>query len=214
MSKTNIRLRGRTAAAVILLSALALAGIAVAKEEPKTNAHPSVPRTLHGAYGFSLSQTCVRTPFQAPPASGFDPVTKQLKVDGEFVSGFGSGVLRFERNGIAKIENALITEISASQTAAGKSPVSPGTNFGCSGNYHVQPTGKLTVVLSCEAAPPAAGLRVVIEPVEFEGFVGNGRSINLGTFKRDLSEVTVYSGTTAIQQRQRICLQSLNLDQL
>ncbi len=211
MSKTNIRLRGRTTAAAILLSTFVLTGIAVAKEESKTNEHPSVPRTLHGAYGFSLSQTCVRTPFQAPPASGFDPVTKQLKVNGEFVSGFGSGVLRFERNGIAKIENALITEITAGQTSAGQTPVSPGTKFGCAGNYHVQPDGKLTVVLSCEAAPPAPGLRVIIEPVEFEGFVGNGRSINLGTFKRDLSEVTVYNGTAAIQQRQRICLQSLNL---
>lgn len=214
MSKANIGSRTSAAVAGVLLLSSALVGIAMAKEQPKNNAQPSAPRTLHGAYGFSLSQTCVRTPFQAPPASGFDPATKQLIVGGEFVSGFGSGVLRFERNGVARIENALITEISASQTAAGQSPVSPGTKFGCSGNYHVQPDGKLTVVLSCETAPPAAGLRVIIEPVEFEGFVGAGRSINLGTFKRDLSEVTVYSGTTAVQQRQRICLQNLNLDQL
>ncbi len=214
MSKINIGSRASAAVAGALLLSAALAGIAIAKEQPKGNAQPSAARILHGAYGFSLSQTCVRTPFQAPPASGFNPATKQLNVNGEFVSGFGSGVLRFERNGVATIENALITEISASQTSAGQSPVSPGTKFGCAGNYNVQPDGKLTVVLSCEATPPAPGLRVIIEPVEFEGFVGAGRSINLGTFKRDLSEVTVYSGATAVQQRQRICLQSLNLDKL
>ena len=68
--------------------------------------------------------------------------------------------------------------------------------------------------LSCETAPPAAGLRVIIAPVNFEGFLSSNRTLNLGTYQRDLQTVTVYSGTTAVQQRERICLQTLNVDRL
>jgi hypothetical protein len=148
----------------------------------------------------------------APPAQGIDPATKQMRVNGEFVSGYGTGTLKFNRNGTVTMEDALITEISSGQTAAGQLPVSVGTKFGCEGNYTLHADGKLNVLLVCETVPPQAGLRVLIQPVEFEGFAGNGRSINLGTYKRDIHTVTVYSGSTPVQQRQRMCLQTLNLD--
>ena len=201
------------AAASLLLIAL-VGSTAMAHDHAKRADHPSEPRFLSGTYGFSLTQTCARTAFLPPPANGFDPVTKQLLVNGEFVNGFGSGVLKFERSGIATIENALITEISASQTSAGQTPVSAGTRFSCAGTYTLGNDNKLNVSLTCDAAPPQAGLRVVIDPVKFEGFLSNHRTLNLGTFKRELQTVTVYSGNTALQQRQRICLQTLNLDRI
>lgn len=210
MSQSILRSRRSAVAALALLS---LGGVVAAQQAPQSYDHAPVPRFLVGSYGFSMAQTCARTPFMAPPATGIDPATKQMLVNGEFVSGYGNGTLKFNRDGTVAMENALITEITASQVSAGQTPVSAGTQFGCQGTYQVQADGKLTVRLVCETVPPAAGLRVLIQPIEFEGFVSNGgRAINLGTYKRDIHTVTVYSGTTPVQQRQRICLQSLNLD--
>ena len=199
--------------AVATLALLSLGGAAGAQQAAFSPDHAPVPRFLTGSFGFSLAQTCARTPFLPPPAAGIDPTTKQFLVNGEFVNGYGSGTLKFNRDGTVAMEDALITEVTASQVSAGQTPVSAGTRFGCQGTYTLQPDGKLTVRFVCETAPPAAGLRVLIQPIEFEGFVTNGgRAINLGTYKRDIHTVTVYSGTTPVQQRQRICLQSLNLD--
>lgn len=210
MSHILLRPRSVALAAAMLLS---LAGAVSAQQATFAGAYASTPRTLSGAYGFSMTQTCVRTPFMAPPANGIDATTKQMLVNGEFVSGFGNGTLRFKRDGSVAMEDALITEITAGQTAAGQSPVSAGTRFGCQGTYQIQPDGKLSLRMVCETAPPAAGIRVLIQPVEFEGFVaGGGQIVNLGTYKRDIHTVTVYSGATPVQQRQRMCLQSLNLD--
>ncbi len=213
MSNSHNRPYARAAAVAASLLSLALVGFAMA-DDHGNHGNPSEPRYLTGTYGFSLTQTCARTAFLPPPANGFDPVTKQLRVNGEFVNGFGSGVLKFERGGIATIENALITEITATQTSVGQTPVSAGTRFGCAGTYTLGNDNKLNVSLSCETAPPAAGLRVIIAPVNFEGFLSSNRTLNLGTYQRDLQTVTVYSGTTAVQQRERICLQTLNVDRL
>jgi hypothetical protein len=210
-TRVNTR-RIRTALAVVAVAALASATCA-AQEGQGDSARQGLAR-LHGAYGFSLSQSCVRTPFQAPPAAGFDPATKQLLVNGEFVSGFGSGVLRFSGDGVATLEDGLITEVTASQVSASQTPVSPGTRFECAGRYRLPGEGKVAITLTCEAAVPTPGLRVVIDPVEFEGFLGIGRTLNLTTVKRDLHTVTVYNGTTPLQQRQRTCLQSLTLNKL
>ena len=212
MSNTFFR-PGRIAlAAAAAIAALTIAGQGLAQQSKVDAAHAAAPRALSGTYGFSLSQTCVRTPFAAPGTQGIDPVTKQLKVDGEFVSGFGTGAFEFDKNGTVQLKNGLITEISAAQTAAGRSPVTPGTQFSCDGDYTLAADGKLELVMVCETLPPGPGLRVLLEPIVFEGFVGNGRAINLGTYKRDIHTVTVYAGGNPVQQRQRMCLQSLSLD--
>ena len=210
MSKAQ---RGTRPARMVLATLVILAATGSAAQEGQGSTQAHGAAALHGAYGFSLSQSCVRTPFQAPPAAGFDPATKQLLVNGEFVSGFGSGVLRFGRDGVATLEEGLITEITSSQVASAQTPVSPGTRFECVGRHSVSAGNRVAVKLTCEAAAPP-GLRVVIDPVEFEGFVGAGRTLNLNTVKRDLHTVTVYSGATALQQRQRVCLQSLTLNKL
>lgn len=201
----------RLALAVAVLAMLATAGSAAQEGQ---GAHARHGRTdLHGTYGFSLSQSCVRTPFQAPPAAGFDPATKQLLVNGEFVSGFGTGKLRF-RDGIATLEDGLITEISASQVGSAQTPVSPGTRFECVGPYRLLGGGQVSITLTCEAATPQQGLRVLIDPVVFEGYLGAGQSLTLNTARRELHTVTVYNGDTPLQQRQRVCLQSLALNKL
>lgn len=210
MSKTSFRPASLALAAATTIAFLSIAGQGLAQQGDSEAA--SAPRVLTGSYGFSLSQTCVRTPFAAPGTQGIDPVTKQLKVDGEFVSGFGSGTFEFDKDGTVQLKNGLITEISAAQTAAGRSPVTPGTQFSCDGDYTLAADGKLALVMVCETLPPGPGLRVLLEPIVFEGFVGNGRAINLGTYKRDIHTVTVYAGGNPVQQRQRMCLQSLNLD--
>ncbi len=213
MSKLNIRPFATIAAAASLVS-IALLGFAMAEEPAKPGKHPSEPRYLSGTYGFSVTQACARAPFLPSPEKGFDPVTKQRLVDGEFSNGIGTGVMRFERGGIATIENGLITEISATLTSAGQTPASVGTRFGCVGTYTLSNDNKIAVSLSCETFPPPPGLRVITEPVEFEGFLSSTRTINLGTYKSALQSITVYDGTTPVQQRQRICLQTLNLDRI
>src|SRR5687768_8316470 len=150
----------RYALGLAACAVLATAGSA-AQDVPGERVHH---RPLHGAYGFALSQSCVRTPFQAPPAAGFDPASKQLLVNGEFVSGYGTGVLRF-RDGVATLEGGLITEISAGQLSTGQVPVSPGTRFECVGPYRSSADKRVSIQLTCEAATPQPGLRVVIEPV-------------------------------------------------
>jgi len=213
MSTERKRLRTGVTVATWMMP-FVLAGSVVAQEPAQDTASLHGPSTLQGSYGFSLTQSCVRTPFQAPPASGFDPATKQLRVAGEFVSGFGAGILRFAKDGIVTLEDGLITEIAASQVSSAQTPVSPGTKFECVGRYQIQPSRKISLSMSCEVAVPQPGLRVVIEPVVFEGFVGSTRTMNLNTTKRDIHTVTVWNGGTALQQRERICLQSLNLDRL
>jgi hypothetical protein len=212
MFNTILRRRNVALVAVAACALLSFAGLGIAQQPKHTDGSSPAPRFLNGTYGFSLTQTCVRTPFTPPPAQGIDPTTKQLRVNGEFVSGYGSGTLTFDRNGTVRLENGLITEISAAQIAVNQTPVTAGTQFGCDGDYTLQSDGKLNLVMVCETAPPQPGLRVVLEPIVFEGFVGRDRSINLGTYKRDIHTVTVLSGNTPVQQRQRMCLQSLNLD--
>jgi hypothetical protein len=209
-SRAGVGARG-LALAIASFAALATAGSAAQEGQGDDARHGR--NGLHGPYGFSLSQSCVRTPFQAPPAAGFDPASKQLLVNGEFVSGFGTGVLRF-RDGVATLEDGLITEISAGQVAASQTPVSPGTRFECVGPYRLLGGSRVAITLSCEAATPQPGLRVLIEPVRFEGYVGSGHSLTLNTTQRELHTVTVYNGQTPLQQRQRVCLQSLALNKL
>jgi len=197
-----------------MCSMLALATSAFAGDEIEQSGHAQL-RSLRGAYGFSLTQSCVRTPFQPAPATGFDPTTQQLLVDGELVSGFGTGKLRFAKDGVVTLEDGHLTEITANQLSAGSKPVSSGTRFNCKGNYSVQPGGKLSVSLSCDVVVPQPGPSVVLRPLKFEGFVGEDkRSINLSTVTPEVHTVTVSNAGVILQQRERICLQSMILDKL
>lgn len=209
-TKTNAL---RACAAII--STLVVMPGAFASDELEQQESQFSARSLRGAYGFSLSQSCVRAPFQVPPAAGFDPITRQLLVDAELVSGFGTGQLKFARDGVVTLEEGHLTEITANQLTAGSKPVSDGTRFGCKGTYSVQPSGKLGVSLSCNVVVPQPGPTVTLQPLNFEGFIAaDKRSINLSTVKPEVHTVTVSNGGVVLQQRERICLQSMILDKL
>jgi hypothetical protein len=56
---------------------------------------------------------------------------------------------------------------------------------------------------------------VTLAPLNFEGFIAGDRSsINLSTVKPEVHTVTVSNGGIILQQRERICLQSMILDKL
>jgi hypothetical protein len=172
-------------------------------------------RLLKGSYGFSLTQSCVRTPFQTPPAGGFDPVTHQLLVDGEVIDSAGLGVLRFLKDGQVTVEDGFLSELSTASVLAGQTPVSAGTQFVCTGSHAEAAGGKVTVSLSCTVLGTPPGQTVTLNPLNFAGFVGRDReSINLTSAQNELHTVTVSVGGTVVKQRERICLQSMKLDKL
>ena len=199
---------------VAIISMVALSSSAFAGDETEQSSQ-TFTRSLRGSYGFSLSQSCVRAPFQVPPAAGFDPTTRQLLVDAELVSGFGTGQLKFAKDGVVTLEDGHLTEITANLLSAGSKPVSDGTRFSCKGSYSAQPGSKLSVSLSCNVVVPQPGPTVTLQPLNFEGFVAEGgRSINLSTVKPEVHTVTVSNAGVVLQQRERICLQSMILDKL
>jgi len=210
----NGNLRFARLAMVSMLAPLALLTSAFAGDELEQSGQGN-SRSLRGAYGFSLTQSCVRTPFQPPPAAGFDLTTLQLLVDAELVSAFGTGKLRFAKDGVVTLEEGHLTEITANQLSAGSRPVSPGTLFNCTGSYSVQPGSRLGVSLSCNVVTSQPGPSVVLRPLNLEGFIGEDkRSLNLSTVKPEVHTVTVSNGGVVLLQRERICLQSMILDKL
>jgi hypothetical protein len=171
-------------------------------------------RPLYGDYGFTTSKSCVRTPNQSPPATGFDPITRQLLLDGEAVNGVGSGIMRFARNGTVTM-SGVITEVSQSQLSPGKIPIAPRIEFSCDGAYALHPGDKVTGAFSCNIKNRAPGVTVTLAPLSFEGFIGAGRdAINLSFLGDEIQTVTVSVGGNPIQQRHRMCAQSVSLVKL
>ncbi|MES2671325.1 MAG: hypothetical protein V4673_13035 [Pseudomonadota bacterium] len=208
MYKANFHPRNLAIVAVAAAALLSFAS--VAQQTSHAEDHSPTPRFLNGTFGFSLTQTCVRTPFLDPAIVGIDPATKQMRVDGEFVNVYGTGTMKFNRNGTVQIPNGFITEISAALTAANQSPVSVGGEFSCEGDYTIKPDGKLNVVLVCETPTPLPNVRVFIQPILLEGFVSPDRSITLGTYRRDIHSITVFTDGTPTLERERMCLSSFN----
>jgi hypothetical protein len=159
-----------------------------------------------GDYRVVINQTCVRTPFQAPPAAGFDPATRQLLVEGESLTAIGSGLLRFARDGSVTLLDGVQTEVSLDQVAAGNTPVTPPAKFSCAGNYSVW-YRKVSLSLSCEV-PVQPGVKVTVGPQKFEGYFDRSRrSINLTNITGGIQTITVAVDGVPVQQRQRICTQ-------
>jgi len=172
-------------------------------------------RALKGSYGFSLTQSCVRTPFQTPPVAGFDPVTHALLTDGEVINSAGLGVLRFLRDGKVVVEEGFLTELATAAVSAGQTPVSAGTKFVCTGSHAQSAGGKMALTLSCTVVGTPPGQTVTLNPLNFEGFIGQDRqSVNLTSAQNEVHTVTISVGGTVVKQRERICLQSMKLDKL
>lgn len=192
------------------------AGSSFAQTGSTADADARILRDLSGDYGFTTLQSCVRTPFQTPPAAGFDPETRQLLVDGEAAQAIGSGVMHFGENG--KVSASVLgTELSVDQTAAGQTPAAAGIEYNCSGSYMLQSGNRVSVIFpSCTVNTGNPKVKVTVGPLQIQGYVGIGqRSINLSLVNGSLQTVSVADTSgNLLQQRQRICIQSFALDKV
>ena len=177
----------------------------VGNAQAAENAGDERPDVLSGDYRLMTTQTCVRTPFQFPPAAGFDPVTHQLLTAGESLTAVGAGLVRFAEDGSVRILDGIQTEVSVDRISAGQTPVTPPAEFTCSGNYGVQQE-KISIALSCDVKSPQPGVSVTLGPLNFNGFMGYQRqSIALTNIAGDIQTVSVAVSGNVVQQRQRIC---------
>jgi hypothetical protein len=172
-------------------------------------------KKLNGDYGMTLTQTCVFTPFQPPPGLGFDPDTGRLLIDGELVSAVSSGVLRFAPDGTATIEEGRLSEIFHRNIQSGDLPVIPGNEYTCAGSYELHAAGKLSMDVECNVKPPQPGVVVTLKPFHLEGFVSRAhQNVHLSAIEGNVQTVHVSVEGTIVQQRERICLQSISASKL
>jgi hypothetical protein len=170
---------------------------------------------LSGGYGMTLSQVCVLTPIQPPPSSGFDPETGQLLTEGEIVSAVSSGVLRFAENGTATIEEGRLSEIFHNNTQPGDLPVVAGNEYTCAGSYVVDAAGRLLMDLTCDVKSSDPGITITLQPFKLEGFASHARqNVELSAIAGNIQTLQISAGGTVVQQRERICLQSLSASKL
>ncbi|MGH8760648.1 MAG: hypothetical protein ACREVW_14240 [Burkholderiales bacterium] len=196
--------------------ALMTAAALVVGLPPHAQAGDRVAEPLRGEYGFTTQQNCVRTPFLPPGVSGFDPSTLQLLVDGEVAEAVGSGVMHFRKNGSVTVA-AGGTDVLENQISTGQMPVVPGTEYTCSGTYAVAPNKQQVTVTFplCVVKTNSPGVTVTVGPLEFEGYVGTKRrAINLSMLNGNIQTVTIAVGGSVVEQRERICTQTLTLDKL
>lgn len=200
----------RVAGSMVLLGMAALVQPAIAGERLIA---ALTPQSLAGDYGFTTLQSCVRTPYQVPPAAGFDPTTHALLVPGEAAEGIGSGVMSFERDGTVKA-SVLGAELSVNQLAVGQKPANVGVSYSCEGSYALLPDNGIEVNLpSCLIATADSTQVVTVGPLDFKGYVGIGvRSVNLSLIDGIVQKLTVADTSGNVQvARERICIQSLSL---
>ena len=158
-------------------------------------------------YNVVIDQTCVRTPFGPPPATGFDPGTKALLLPSEPLTATGTGVLRFQDGGVVTLENGLQTEVSMTQTGVGQIPVTPPAAFRCEGTYTVDGRD-LALTLTCEVPTGNPNVKISVGPQNFEGQISlNGHSIDLTNIAGDIQTISVLVSDFPVQERQRICTQ-------
>jgi hypothetical protein len=203
MEKLSMRNRSTRILSRLVFAAGMVALNAYAAGEPDQG----LPQHLSGDYRVVITQTCVRTPYQNPPASGFDPDTRQLQVDGETLTAIGSGLLRLSDDGSAQLLDGVQTEVSVGQTAAGNTPVAAPSQFTCSGTHSLD-RGKVALSLSCDVSVPQPGVKVTLAPQNFEGYAAlRAEALNLTNITGEIQTITVSVGGNAVQQRQRVCTQ-------
>jgi len=150
-----------------ILCAGMLATLAMAASASAQN-NQIVSGRLFWDYRVAINQTCVRTPFQQPPADGFDPVTKALRVAGESLTATGSGLLRFAPGGHLTLEEGVQTEASLALLALNQTPITPPARFQCSGQYSLD-RRKVSLSLTCEVQTGNPNLKVTVGPQNFDG---------------------------------------------
>jgi len=169
-------------------------------------------QTLQGKFGLTLSQSCMLTPFSAPPAVGFDSETGALVAPGEYVTAVSSGEAYFSRSGKVSIKSGVLSEIFPASINVGDLPVNPGNIYTCDGVYELNSEGSMKANLKCSIDVPQPGVKVTVSPFELEGFVSRwGQSIKLVSTSGNIQTVEVSVQDQLAQQRQRICLQDVSM---
>jgi hypothetical protein len=184
---------------------IASAGSVYAGEQEDADSQP-----LTGEYRVVITSSCVRTPYQPAPATGFDANTGQLLVNGQMLTALGSGLLQFSEDGTVKVLEGVQTELSLDQTAPGATPVAPPVQFTCQGTYTRQGR-KVAMTLPCSIQVPNPGVTVTLGPQNFEGYVSLDRqSVNVINIAGAIQNIVVSVGGNPTQQRQRICTQQMS----
>jgi hypothetical protein len=192
-----------TIALALLWGLITFATIATADD-----GNGDAPQHIRGDFRVVITQMCVRTPYQQPPANGFDPDTHQLLVDGETVTAIASGLLRFTEDGTVQMLDGVQTEVSVNLLAPGKTPITPPSTFTCNGTYTMQEK-KVALTMSCDVAAPQPGLKVTLGPQNFAGYIDpRQKSINLTDVGGGIQKITVSLAGNPIQERQRVCTQN------
>ena len=208
-SRNGQHLRPHALLALVLLSTATYANDPSDTANASEAADPA--RGLTGTYRFTTSETCVRSPFLLPPAAAFEPNTRQLMVDGETVSALGNGLLRFSSDGSVTLENGRQIEISTGRVGTGATPVAPASLFTCSGTHQLQ-GNKLSMSLACDVKQAAPVVKVALGPLNLEGYLGiSPLFIDMVNIGSDIQTLTVSVNGNPVQQRQRICNQSISL---
>ena len=201
----------------IVRAALALgaAGAAVAAlGMPGSAGSGSWHKSLSGAYGMTLSQSCVLPPLGPPPNPGFAPDGSLLQ-PAEIVSATGTGVLRFSRDGRVSLEQGRLGELFHGRTQVGDVPLAAPSTYSCSGGYDLDADQRLTLDLACQVDAPRPGIEISVGPFILTGFASREReSLSLAALEGTLQTVEVSAGGQVVQRRERICLQQLTLVRL
>lgn len=212
----RIHKRGlKTAIESIFVVAVALCGLPAIADDSATVKTDPVARRLHGDYGLTAQYSCVRTPFQSPPAGGFDPVTGRLLIAADVANAVGSGVMQFSKDGTVGVDVVGI-ELETNKLQPGDIPVSSGIKYGCKGTYSFTADGRIAVSFpSCNVSPPRPGITITVGALELAGFVGRGRNaMVLSAVKGNVETVAVAVGGTVVNKRERICVASFALERI
>lgn len=170
---------------------------------------------LKGVYGMSFSQTCMLAPIQPPPSVGFDEQTKELLVDAEVVSAVSNGLVHFQKGGKLVIRDAQLTEIFNDKTLAGNKAVGSRNKYSCAGDYQFTGKSKISAQLSCSVHIPVPGVAATIEPFLLEGYVSKSKEfVNLTALEGNVQKYQLSVGGQIVEERQRVCLQTLNMGKL
>jgi len=170
---------------------------------------------LHGAYGMTLSQTCVFPPLAPPPNPGFDPATGALLQPAEIVSATSTGIMRFADDGVVTLEQGVLSEIFQPRVQPGQVPVGARNAYRCAGPYTFADQRELSIDLTCDVLVPRPGVAIRITPFQLSGYVSRSReSINLAALEGNVQLLELSVDGQVVQTRERVCLQHLTLDRI
>ncbi|ABC29356.1 hypothetical protein HCH_02556 [Hahella chejuensis KCTC 2396] len=208
--KSGVRLLGAVA--------LCLSSTSMAQEgaiDPALAVATLGGKALRGEYGFVGQFSCVQTPLQPPPATGFDPEPPHsLLVEGEAVSVAGYGVMTFSPTGTVDL-SVTGSLIGLDQTATGDAPVTARIAGNCpGGRYQVLDNHRLFLEFpNCQESVP--GFSASGGPLRFEGLMARDRRwIKLAMVDGGVQTYDIAIPGYPELQNQRACIQTFVMDRM